>query len=338
MKKIFQSIVSWFDAHAGLEKLKSLSPKELDKIDWFRAVPFIAMQLMCLGVFWVGFSWIALATAVALYVIRMFAITGFYHRYFSHKTFRTSRPVQFIFGLVGASSVQRGPLWWAAHHRTHHKLSDLPGDPHSPVLYGFWKSHMGWFMTRRHFPTNFKLIPDLTKYPELIFLNRFDIVVPVVLAFGTYYFGKLLQIYAPHLGTNGPQMLIWGFFISTTALFHGTATINSLSHLFGWKRFKITDESRNNPLLAIITLGEGWHNNHHRYQSATRQGFYWWEYDFTYYALKVLSWFKIITHIKPVSQKIYQEVRDQKALKKLIKSGQITDLLPDPTPLPKNAS
>ena len=135
-------------------------------------------------------------------------------------------------------------------------------------------------------------VKDLLKYPELRFLDRFDVAVPAVLGVGVFLLGVLLKHVAPGLGTNGWQILVWGFFISTVAVYHGTYTINSLSHVFGRQRYKTGDASRNNPWLALITLGEGWHNNHHHYPASVRQGFYWWEFDITFYMLKLMSLFR----------------------------------------------
>jgi stearoyl-CoA desaturase (delta-9 desaturase) len=196
--------------------------------------------------------------------------------------------------------VQRGPIWWAAHHRDHHAFSDRKEDPHSPVQHGFLRSHMSWFLSTKGFIPDLKRVRDLLQFPELRWLDRFDIVIPVALGAGMFGLGVLLEHVAPQLGTNGWQMLIWGFFISTVVCWHGTYTINSLSHVFGRQRYRTGDSSRNNWLLALITLGEGWHNNHHHYPSAARQGFYWWEIDITFYVLKVLSWFGIIWDLKPV--------------------------------------
>jgi len=269
-------------------------------VDWARVIPFMLMHAACLAVIWVGFSWVALSVTLVLYVVRMFAITGFYHRYFSHRSFKTSRVGQFIFGLLGASAVQRGPIWWAAHHRHHHVYSDKPDDVHSPVQHGFFWSHMGWFMSHKHFAADLSRVKDLLKYPELRFLDRFDIAVPTILGIGVFLLGVLLKHVAPALSTNRWQMLVWGFFISTVAVYHGTYTINSLSHVFGRQRYKTGDASRNNVWLAIITLGEGWHNNHHHYPASVRQGFYWWEFDITFYMLKVMSLFGVIWDLKPV--------------------------------------
>lgn len=277
-----------------------------DRIDWLRTIPFIAMHIACVGVIWVGFSWIALAVAVFLYAIRMFALTGFYHRYFSHRAFRTSRPVQFFFAAVGAMCVQRGPLWWAAHHRHHHRHTDTPEDMHSPRQHGFLWAHMGWFLTPRGFRTNWDAIPDLRLVPELRLLDRFDLLMPVLLAIGLTFLGSWLGATYPDLRTNGPQMLIWGFFVSTVVLFHATVTINSLAHRFGTRRFDTRDDSRNNWILALITFGEGWHNNHHYFPGAARQGFRWWEIDLTWFGLKLLAAMGLIHDLKTVPQALLQ--------------------------------
>lgn len=292
------AIVRWFDTSA----VDPIDEADAHRVDWLRVVPFIGLHLACIGVVWVGVSWFAVAMAIALYALRMFAITGFYHRYFSHKAFRTSRPVQFLFGLVGASSVQRGPLWWAAHHRQHHRASDTDADPHSPRLKGFWYSHMGWFLTRGAFRTDMDAVKDLAKFPELRLLDRFDILVPVLLAVGLFVLGSVLESAAPSLETSGPQLLIWGFFVSTVVLFHVTVTINSFAHRFGRRRFATRDDSRNNWFLALLTFGEGWHNNHHHFPGSARQGFRWWEYDMTFYTLKLMSWLNLVWDLKPVPE------------------------------------
>lgn len=295
------ALLRWFDTWAGMDAIEEREPL---CVDWMRGLPFAAMHLMCLGVIWVGWSGSAVAVAVALYVLRMFAITGFYHRYFSHRTFKTSRWGQFFFALLGACAVQRGPLWWAAHHRHHHRHSDQEKDRHSPARQGFLWSHMGWFMSRVNFPTQLQAVTDLAKFPELRFLDRFDALVAIVLGTVLYLLGVALEIFAPTLDTSGPQMLIWGFFISTVVLYHGTYTINSLAHQIGRRRYNTQDTSGNSFFLALITLGEGWHNNHHHYPAAVRQGFYWWEIDLTYYLLVLLSWTGLIWDLRPVPQHI----------------------------------
>jgi stearoyl-CoA desaturase (delta-9 desaturase) len=292
-------LLSWIDSSAQPRG----DGDSANGVDWFRVIPYIGMHLACFAVIWVGWSPAAVAVAVVLYLVRMLAITGFYHRYFSHRSFETSRAVQFLFAVIGAASVQRGPIWWASHHRQHHLAADKENDPHSPRQHGFWKSHTGWFLTREHFAAIERRVPDLLRYPELRFLDRFDVLVPTLLALGLLIAGQWLERNAPQLGTNGPQLLVWGFVISTVALYHATFTINSLAHRWGKRRYHTRDDSRNNFWLALITLGEGWHNNHHHYPAAVRQGFYWWEIDITYYALRLLAAVGLIWDLKPVPAK-----------------------------------
>ena len=296
----------WFDTSAAV----AVDESREDRIDWLRAAPFVAMHLACLGVLWVGVSPIALIVAAALYAVRMFAITGFYHRYFSHRTFQTSRAVQFVFAAIGASCVQRGPLWWAAHHRHHHRHADTRSDPHSPRVHGFLWSHVGWFLTPRNFRTDLSRVPDLAKFPELRWLDRFDIAIPVLLAVAMYGLGVLLQHVAPQLGTSGGQMLVWGFFVSTIVLFHATVTINSLAHRFGNRRYDTRDDSHNNVWLALLTFGEGWHNNHHFFPGSSRQGFRWWQVDVTWYGLKLMSMLGLVHGLKPVPAWVLAKARN----------------------------
>jgi stearoyl-CoA desaturase (Delta-9 desaturase) len=299
------SLVRWFDSDYGHQDLAAIRAKP-DKIEWVRVLPFVFLHAGCLGVLLAGWSWFAVAAAIVLYLVRMFAITGFYHRYFSHKTFSTSRPAQFLFALLGASAAQRGPLWWSYQHRHHHKHSDEAEDAHSPHQHGFWWSHIGWITSARNFPTDYSQVRDLAKFPELVFLNRFDSLVPFLFAVALFALGYFLGEFFPALGVTAWQLLVWGFFISTTVLFHATSSINSLAHLLGKRRYATEDNSRNSFLLAMITLGEGWHNNHHRHMSTVRQGFYWWEIDISYYCLKILSWTGIIWNLKPVPLAAYE--------------------------------
>lgn len=290
-----QSLASWF-ATSAIESTTSIDDR---RIDWVRILPFIGLHLACLGIFLVGVSWIAIVVFLASYLARMFAITAFYHRFFAHKTFKTSRLVQFAFALLGAAATQRGPLWWAAHHRHHHKVSDRDGDPHSPQ-HGFWWSHMGWFLSRSHFATDYCQVPDLARFPELRWLDRYDLLIPVIYALMLFGLGAVLERLAPGLGTNGWQLLVWGYFLSTVVLIHVTLTINSLAHVWGRRRYATPDDSRNNAFLALLTLGEGWHNNHHHFPGSARQGFYWWEIDISFYVLWMLERIGLVRDLKSV--------------------------------------
>lgn len=271
MKQAIQSLYLWLDSDAA-----PIDTSQEKKIDWLRCVPFVFTHLACFAVFFVGISFWAVAVCLIAYAVRVFALTGFYHRYFSHRAFKTSRFMQFCFGVLGASAAQRGPLWWSAHHRHHHKHSDQKEDKHSPHNDGFWWSHCGWFILNTNFRTETKYIKDWMRYPELVFINRFDILVPL-------FYGVMLFIF------GGWQFLIWGYFISTVMVYHVTFSINSLSHLYGNRPFKTKDTSRNNLWLALLTFGEGWHNNHHYWPSSARQGFRLHQIDITYYMLKLLE-------------------------------------------------
>lgn len=297
--------LKWLDNQSvSIEQTDGPTSYALSEIDWSRVIPFVLLHVACLAVFWVGFSWFALGAAILLYAVRMFAITGFYHRYFSHKAFKTSRPFQFILAILGATAVQRGPLWWASHHRHHHMNSDAPEDAHSPIQHGFLWSHIGWFLVNKNFVTHTHRVKELNRYRELRAIDRFDIVIPILFAVSIFFVGYTLETTHPHLNTNGWQLLIWGFVISTVLLYHATFTVNSLAHVWGKRRYETTDHSRNNFFLALLTLGEGWHNNHHHYPGAARQGFYWWEIDFTYYGLKLLAAMGLIWDLRKVPKPI----------------------------------
>ena len=267
-------------------------------LDYAVCTQFLFMHLVCLLAFWTGVSAVAVAVCLALYVARMFAITAGFHRLFSHRSYRTGRLFQFLLAFVGTASYQKGPLWWSAHHRRHHLHVDTEEDLHSPVMRSVWQSHVGWFLSRESQATDLRLISNLLKYGELRWLDKYYVLPPLMLAAATYLLGLFLGSYFPASGTSGWQMLVWGFFVSTVLLYHGTFTVNSVAHLFGSRRFETADNSRNNFLVALITLGEGWHNNHHHYPSSERQGLYWWEIDFAHYTLRALSSLGVVRDLK----------------------------------------
>lgn len=249
------------------------------------AIPFFLVHLACFGAIWTGVTWTAIGMGVALYWLRMFAIGAGYHRYFSHRAYSTSRIFQFVLAALAQSTAQKSVLWWAAKHRHHHLHSDTEHDVHSPRQSGFLYAHVGWIFSRQHDETNLAKVADLTRYPELVWLHKYELVPAVMLAVSTFLIG----------GWSG---LVVGFFWSTVAVYHGTFCINSLAHVHGTKRYVTGDDSRNNWLLAFFTMGEGWHNNHHAYQASVRQGFRWWEIDPTYYILKALSWCGVVWDLK----------------------------------------
>ena len=258
--------------------------------DW-DAIPFLTIHLMCLLAFQTGIRWEWVILAIGSYYLRMVAVTAGYHRYFSHRSYKTSRLFQFLIAFLAMTSAQKGVLWWAAHHRHHHKYSDQKEDVHSPLQRGFWFSHVGWILSAHSVQTDMNLVRDFRQYPEICFLNRFYFIPPLVYA---------LLIYS----LWGFPGLIWGFFISTTALYHCTFFINSLTHMIGRVRYKSNDGSKNSFLLAILCCGEGWHNNHHYYQLAAKQGWFWWEVDLSYYILSFLSWFGIVWDLRTPPEQI----------------------------------
>jgi len=280
-----------------------------DRVEWFRCVPYILIHLGALLVFFTPFAWPCIVVLGISYAARMFAITAFYHRYFSHRTFKTSRIVQFLGAFVACASGQRGPLWWAAHHRMHHRHSDTDKDSHSPHHKNFLWSHTLWFMTDYALPTFLKEIPDWVKFKELRFINRFDWIAVLALALGCYFLGEW-SVFQAWTSLDGLSMLGWGFFLPTVLLYHATFSVNSLTHMFGKKKYKTGDESRNNWFVSIITFGEGWHNNHHFFPGSARQGFTPWEIDPTYYCLKLLSLFGLVSNLRPVPAWVKNKAKD----------------------------
>jgi stearoyl-CoA desaturase (Delta-9 desaturase) len=267
-----------------------------DDIIYPETIPFVLVHVVCFAAIWTGVTKTALVLCVALYLVRMFGVTAGYHRYFSHRSYKTSRAGQFLLAVLCQTSTQKSVLWWAAKHRHHHKHSDSEHDLHSPRHRGFWYSHLGWIFSNRNEETDLDAVPDLTRYPELVWLDRYQKLPAVLLAVGCFLIA-------------GWPGLIVGFFWSTVLLYHGTFAINSLAHVVGKQRYVTGDDSRNNWWLALITLGEGWHNNHHYYMSSTRQGFRWWEIDATYYVLKALSWTGLVWDLREPPPEIVRNER-----------------------------
>ena len=265
---------------------------------------FVAMHLAVLLVFVVPFSWKVVALAVGGYGLRMWAVTAGYHRYFAHRSYKTSRAWQLVLAFLGTTAMQNGPIWWASVHRRHHKESDGLADPHSPVRRGFWYAHAGWIFDRSVAdPRDESNVQDLLRYPELRWVDRHEWVALVAYALGCFAIG----------GVSG---LVWGFVVSTVAVLHATMLINSLAHVWGSRRYATGDESRNNPVLALLKLGEGWHNNHHFYMSSARQGFFWWEIDASYYTLKILSWLRVVWDLREPPASVFSAPRDTTAVER----------------------
>jgi len=309
-------------------------PRRYGLPNWFKGAPFIVLHLALVAVFFVPVTIPAVVLCAFMYFIRMFGITAVYHRYFAHRSYKTSRVFQFVLAWIGCSAMQKGPLWWASHHREHHRHSDTPIDPHSPHETSFWWSHVGWILSNDHTETAWDAIPDLARSPELRWLDNNNWIPGVVLAVVCFLIGGCIGLVwpsDPNLTLNLSRFLIgawsglvWGFVVSTILVYHGTFTINSLSHLFGKRRYATPDDSRNNFWLALITLGEGWHNNHHHYQSSVNQGFFWWEIDISYYTIWLLARLGLVWDLRKPGAKALTH--------RLVKPG------PEPTPLEQVAA
>jgi len=273
-----------------------LATQPHDDIVYPETVPFVLMHAACVAAIWTGVYWQDIVLCAALYFVRMFAVTAGYHRYFSHRAYRTSRWFHFVLGFLAQSTAQQGVIWWAAKHRHHHKYSDTPEDVHSPLQRGFFWAHVGWIFGRRDGKADYRLVKDLCAYPELRWLDHHKYLPVLTMALGAWLFA----------GWSG---LVVGFLWSTVLTWHGTFMINSLAHVHGKRRYLTGDDSRNNWLLALTTLGEGWHNNHHYFQSAARQGFRWWEVDITYYLLKALSWIGVVWELKSPPRSVLEDQR-----------------------------
>jgi len=267
------------------------------QLPWIPTTIYWGLHVVALGVFWTQPSWALAGLLLATFWIRMFAITAGYHRYFAHRTFRTSRAFQLVLAVLGTTAVQKGPLWWAGIHRLHHRYSDQPGDPHSPRQSGFWYAHTRWIDDDRWVPTPFAQVRDLERYPELRWLNRHHYAAPLALAVGLFLAG-------------GWPAFLWGFVLSTVLLWHSTYTINSLAHRWGTRRYETGDDSRNNWVLALLTFGEGWHNNHHRYMASARQGFFWWELDVSYYLLRGLAALGLVWDLREPPEELLDPRRE----------------------------
>jgi stearoyl-CoA desaturase (delta-9 desaturase) len=271
------------------------------RYEWTGAIPFALCHLAVLGAWFSGVTWQAIVVCVVLYWVRMFGVTAGYHRYFAHRSFETSRPFAFLLAWLAQSTAQKGAIWWASHHRAHHLYSDTERDPHSPRQHGFFHSHLGWLFAGTD-ETDWKRVSDLARRPELVWLNRHYLVPPIVTAVLVWLF----------FGWSG---LFVGFFLSTVLTWHGTFVINSLAHVWGARRFPTRDDSRNNVWLALITMGEGWHNNHHYYMRSARQGFYWWEIDLTWYLLKAMEKVGLVWNLHEPPARVLEEGRRLDALR-----------------------
>lgn len=267
------------------------------------AVVFWVVQCSAFLIFFVPFSWGLIALWAVSHFLRAIGLTLSFHRYFAHRSFQMNRVARFVWAFIGTAAMQKGPLWWAGHHVNHHRYADRDGDPHSPMVSGVYHAHIGWFLNdAKHdrLPASNPVMRDFSKAPEIMWLNNNFWAPPLLLAIAMFLIG-------------GMPWLIWGFCLPTMTLAHATFAINTVNHMFGSRRFDTIDESRNNALTAVFAVGEGWHNNHHRYQRSARNGFYWWEFDPTWYAIRLMQMVGLVWDVKTVPERIYEEARVSKA-------------------------
>jgi stearoyl-CoA desaturase (delta-9 desaturase) len=239
------------------------------------ALPYAMVHVLALGWLWTGINARAVACFSVLYVLRVLGVTVGYHRYFSHRAFRTSRGFQFVLALLAECTAQKGVLWYVSHHRFHHRHSDTERDLHSPARRGLFYAHIGWIFDSTD-DTDLTNVRDLAKYPELVWIDRYWLLPPFVLA-------------AAALVTGGWPTLFFGFFFNTVVTWHLTYTVNSICHRYGSRRLETHEESRNNAAIGLLMFGEGWHNNHHGCARSVRLGFRWWEVDVGYYVIRALA-------------------------------------------------
>jgi stearoyl-CoA desaturase (delta-9 desaturase) len=276
------------------------------------------VQASALLVFAVPFHWGLVGLWAASHFVRAIGLTLAFHRYFAHRAFRMNRGARFFWALAGTAAMQKGPLWWAGHHVNHHRFADRDGDPHSPWVSGVYYAHIGWFLTdARHdrLEASNPVVRDFSGAPEIFWLDRLNALPPALLALSMYALGGL-------------PWLVWGFCLPTVTLAHSTFAINTINHMFGSRRFETRDHSRNNAVTALFAAGEGWHNNHHRFQRAARNGFYWWEFDPTWYVIRAMQALGLVWDVQAVPKRIYDEARVVKAQRAAAKVPSITQALP----------
>lgn len=245
----------------------------------------IAVHLALIAIPLLEFSYWYLLLFFLMTRIVGLGITVGFHRYFSHRAFKTSRVFQFLLGCAGCTALQKGPLWWAIHHRLHHRHSDQPEDPHSPVVDGFLHGHCGWLFTQDLMTPDQRIVHDFAKYPELVWLDRLWLIPGLAMAALCFAIG----------GWSG---VVIGYCMCVAFIFQVTFAVNSIGHLYGQQRFETGEGSRNNFVLGYLAMGDGWHNNHHRAPTSARHGFAWYELDMSYLTIQIMRRLGIVWDVK----------------------------------------
>jgi len=262
-------------------------------INWFLVIALVSFHLGAVAALFF-FHWSALIVFATIWILAQnVGIAMGYHRLLTHRGYATPKWLEYCIAICGALALQGGPIYWVAVHRMHHKYTDKPGDPHSPRD-GKWWSHMGWIMNatlRDETEALKQYAPDLSRQPFYRWLNRLHWVPLTVVGLSLFAFG-------------GWSWLLWGAFLPVTIGLHVTWMVNSVTHLWGRRRFSTSDDSRNNLWVALLTGGEGWHNNHHANPVSARHGLAWYEVDFNYFAIRLLKILGLAKHVKTASLKV----------------------------------
>lgn len=255
-------------------------------------------------VYFTGVSHTALWVCGLSFLWRTIFLSVSYHRYFSHRAFETGRAFQCFLAVAGSICMQKGALWWASTHRKHHQYTDTHRDPHSPVAHGFWYAHIGWALHKDSLQTDYSKVKDFARFPELVWLNEKSDWVHALYALGLVMTGEVLRYTRPELGTSGPQLLLWGYLISGLMHLHTIFLVNSLGHLKGARPYtevessEAEDNSRNIWWLALLTAGEGWHNNHHAYPTSSKLSLHWWQFDLGWLVIRAFEALGLVRRVR----------------------------------------
>lgn len=276
----------------GNSKSEAYTSSKNREIAWPAFLFIVGVHIAALAGFWT-FTWPALFLCLFMHwVTGGVGITLGFHRLLTHRSFKAPKALEYFLAIIGTLACQGGPIKWVVAHRIHHAFSDEEGDPHTPIQSFFW-AHMGWCMHKNNLiddPKNYpRFAPDLTKDKVMQFIDNTHILWTVALA-GLFY------------ALGGWPFVVWGIFVRLVLVYHTTWFVNSATHVWGYRTYKSGDQSTNLWWVALLSYGEGWHNNHHAFQTSARHGLAWWEFDTTYMMIRVLRFLGLATEVKIPSQ------------------------------------
>ena len=270
------------------------------KLNWLTTIVLILLHIGAVAALFM-FSWRVFAASVFLYWMTVgLGISMGYHRLHTHRSYQIPRFLEYFFAVCGSMTLEGGPIFWVATHRLHHQKSDLPGDPHSPRD-GAWWSHIGWILLGETNHNNTRVLskyaPDLAKDQFYVWLNNYH-WVPLTILGGVLY------------AIGGLPLFLWGGCLRVVVGLHSTWLVNSATHMWGRRRFETRDDSRNSWWVALLTFGEGWHNNHHAHPTSARHGLAWYEIDHSWILISIFKFFGIAKSVKVASIRSTSAVRE----------------------------